>query len=394
MTTHKIINIAVISVILLLATACKNGKHDHKEGDEHETLPENMVELRDDQVKLAGISLDSVTERNLSGTLKLNGLITAPPQNTAAVSMPLGGFVKSVSLIPGSSVRKGQVLAVIENPDFIDLQQDYLDSKSRLEYTEAEYKRQSDLYKNDVSSRKNMQQITSEYKSIKARQKALEQKLLLIGINPYRLSDEHISRSVVLTAPISGYVKSVNVSIGKAVSGTDVLFEITGTSNLLVELTLFEKDADKVKPGQDIRFSINNETEEHDARVYQITKAVDSDRSLKVYAKITSICNNVLPGMYANAMLHATGKRVTAVPSEAIVSFNDKDYIFLFEKNKKENGQPFTEYRMVEIRKGITDGGYTGVELPANISFSKVKVVIKGAYNLLSAKKNAGEMSC
>jgi cobalt-zinc-cadmium efflux system membrane fusion protein len=98
--------------------------------------------------------------------------------------------------------------------------------------------------------------------------------------------------------------------------------------------------------------------------------------------------------MYVNAVIEASSIQVTALPSDAIVSFDDKNYIFIFDKSKVENGNSMTEYRMVEVQKGVSDGGFTEVKLPNDIDVKTTKVVIKGAYNLLSAKKNAGEMSC
>jgi cobalt-zinc-cadmium efflux system membrane fusion protein len=77
-----------------------------------------------------------------------------------------------------------------------------------------------------------------------------------------------------------------------------------------------------------------------------------------------------------------------------VVNFDDKDFIFVFDKNKEEGGKPFTEYRMIEVKKGVTEGGYTEIIVPEGFNISTAKVVTKGAYVLLSAKKNAGEMAC
>ena len=98
--------------------------------------------------------------------------------------------------------------------------------------------------------------------------------------------------------------------------------------------------------------------------------------------------------MYVNAVIETSGEEVTAVPSEAVVSFDDKNYIFIYEKDKEENGMPFCEYKMVEVEKGISDQGYTRVVFPDGFDITTAKVVVKGAYKLLSAKKNAGEMAC
>ncbi len=385
----------IITPLFLTALiSCNGGKKNSPENKSAEVLPTDIVEMRDDQVKLANIETGTVELRSLSGNLKVNGSVGVAPQNLATVCMPFGGFIKSTTLMPGNQVTLGQTLAIIENQQFVDIQQNYLEAKSKLEFAEAEYKRHTELYKEDVYSQQNLQKVTADYKSLKAQVSALEQKLALIGIKPASLHEDDISRSVAVVSPIAGYVKAVNINVGKYVTPTDVLFEIVNSDKLYLELTLFEKDADKVSIGQKIRFFINNETEQHEAVIYQTGKSVNADRTYKVYATITGGCRNILPGMYVSAIIEATVHQVKSLPSDAIVSFDDKDYIFIFEKSKQENGRQFIEYRMVEIQKGETDGGFTEISLPGKFDVKSVRIVIKGAYNLLSAKKNAGEMSC
>jgi membrane fusion protein, heavy metal efflux system len=394
MKRNYFISAIIISTCIIITASCTGDKTTGAENKETEIIPDDIVEMREDQVKFAGIETGSVEMRAMSGELKVNGIVTVAPQNLATVCMPLGGFVKTVCFMPGNAVSRGQTLAILENQEFVDIQQNYLEAKNRLEYAEAEYVRHSELYKEDVYSEKNLQQVTSEYKNLKAEVKALEQKLALIGIDPANLREDNISRSVPVVSPISGYVNAVNVNIGKFVTPSDVLFEIINSDKLFLELTLFEKDADKVAVDQNIRFFINNETEQHDAVVYQTGKSINSDKSYKVYANVTHTCKNIFPGMYVNAVIESPGAEVTALPSGSIVSFDDRDYIFIFDKNKEENGAQFTEYRMVEVHKGVSDGRYTQVILPEGFDVKNAVVVIKGAYNLLSAKKNAGEMAC
>ncbi len=384
----------VICATLILLGSCTGNNKPATESTEVEVVPENIVEMREDQIKLAGIQTGSIGMKSMGNTLKVNGIISVAPQNQATVSIPLGGFIKSTTLIAGNFVTKGQTLAIIENQDFVDIQQNYLEAKNRLVYAEAEYKRHTDLYNDEVYSEKNLQQVTVEYKNLVALVKSLEQKLILIGIEPGSLNETNISSSVSLKSPITGYLKSVNINIGKYVAPTDVLFEILNNEKLFLELTLFEKDADKVVAGQKIRFFINNETETHEAIISQTGKSISDDKTLKVYATVVKPCKNTLPGMYVNALIEESDSLVTALPSEAVVSFDDKDYIFIFERNKEEDGKPFTEYRMVEVQKGVTGDGYTEVVLPGDFDPDTAIVVVKGAYNLLSAKKNAGEMAC
>jgi cobalt-zinc-cadmium efflux system membrane fusion protein len=394
MSKYSFISATVVSTFLFVLVSCNGNKSIVADNKEAEVLPEDIVELREDQIKFANIETGAIEMRSLSSTLKVSGKVSVAPQNLATVCMPLGGFVKNISLMPGSKVSKGQTLAILENQEFVDIQQNYIEAKNKFEFAEAEFNRHSELYKEDVYSQQNLQQVTADYKSLKAEVKALEQKLALIGINPANLHEDDISRSIALVSPISGYVKTANVNIGKFVAPSDVLFEIVNSDNLLLELTLFEKDADKVSSGQKIRFFINNETEQHEAVIYQTGRSVNEDKTYTVYASVSGYCKNILPGMYVNAIIETSGNTVTALPSDAVVSFDDKDYIFIFEKNKEEDGKPFTEYRMIEVGKGATDGGFTEVVLPRDFNITTAKVVIKGAYNLLSAMKNAGEMAC
>jgi RND family efflux transporter MFP subunit len=394
MTKYKFISLLIISTFFATLISCGGTSKSEAENKEEEVLPEDIVELREDQAKLANIETGTIETRSLSGTLKVSGIVGVAPQNLATVCMPLGGFIKSTNLMPGNPVSKGQSLAILENQEFVDVQQAYLEAKNKLVYAEAEFKRHNELYKDDVYSQKNVQQVTADYKSLKAQVKALEQKLSLIGVDPSKLDEDNISASVRLISPITGYVKTVNVNIGKYVAPSDILFEIVNSDKLFLELTLFEKDADKVMTGQKIHFFINNETEQHEAVIYQTGKLINADKTYKIYASVQGLCKNVLPGMYVNAIIEASSNKVSAVPSGAVVSFDDKDYIFVMGKKKVEDGKPFTEYRMVEVHKGVTDNGFTEIVLPDGFDIKTSQVVIKGAYNLLSAKKNAGEMAC
>lgn len=386
--------LTIFVLLLVASTSCHNEKKASPEVKSAEVLPEDVVELREDQIKLAGIVTGSVEMRSLSGMLKVNGMVNAAPQNLATICAPMSGFVRNTTLMPGNAVAKGQVLVVIENQEFVDIQQNYIEARNKLEFAEAEYKRHSELFKEDVYSKQNFQQVTADYKSLKALVNALRQKLVLININPDNLLEDNISRSISLVAPFSGYVEEVNVNLGKYVTPTDVMFKIVNNDKLFLELTLFEKDANKVAIGQKIRFFINNESEPHQAIITQTGQSVNADRTYKVYASVTGICKNVLHGMYVNAIIETSGKLVASLPSDAVVTFEDKDFIFVLDKSKMEGGKPFTEYKIIQVKKGVTDGGFTEITLPEGFDSKLAKVVIKGAYILLSAKKNAGEMAC
>ena len=192
MTKYNFISSILISALFISIISCNGGKKPSSEAKESEILPEDIVEMRDDQIKLANIETGVIENRSLRGTLKVSGIVSVAPQNLATVCMPMGGFIKSTTLMPGIAVNKGQTLAILENQEFVDIQQNYLEAKNKFEYAEAEFKRHTELYKDDVYSQKNVQQVTSEYKNLKALVKALEQKLALIGINHKQLQEDNI----------------------------------------------------------------------------------------------------------------------------------------------------------------------------------------------------------
>jgi membrane fusion protein, heavy metal efflux system len=388
-------NIYIILTGILFLFNCCGTRPKDAEAKEAEVLPDNIVELNADQFKTAGVEFGVIEPKNLSNTLKVNGLITVSPKDLASVCAPLGGFVKSTDFVQGSPVRKGQTLAVMENPSFIELQQNYLESRSRLEYAEGEFKRHKELFQDDVYSAKNLQEVTANYKSLKAQVNAIGQKLSLIGINALDLKEDNISSTVSVNSPISGYVKVVNVNIGKFVAPEVVMFEIVNTANLTIELTLFEKDINKVAIGQKLSFSLSNdETTKYDAVITQAGKSISADRTVKVYASVRQASDKILPGMFVNGVIETATNPLAALPSESIVQFDEKDYIFVFEREKQENGKMITEFKMIEVKKGLTDNGYTEIIIPEGFDPKSARVVVKGAYNLLAAKKNAGDMAC
>ena len=175
MTKYSFITKALTVLVFALTVSCGTGKKAGPETKAVEVIPEDIVELRADQIKLADIQTGQIEKRLLSGTLKVNGIVNAAPQNLATICAPMSGFVKSTSLMPGNAVSKGQVLVVIENQEFVDIQQNYLEARNKLEYAEAEYKRHSQLFKDDVYSEQNVQQVTAEYKNLKAQVNALKQ---------------------------------------------------------------------------------------------------------------------------------------------------------------------------------------------------------------------------
>jgi len=383
---YMIHNIIAVVVISLLSTSCKTAT----ENDEQAVATEesaNTVELTNAQYKVAGLTMGHIEMKALSGAIKVNGMLDVPPQNLVSISVPMGGFLKSTELLQGMKVSKGQVIAVVQNADYIQLQQDYLDAKSQLEFLEAEYKRQEELSKENVNSQKIFLQAKTQYQSMLAKAGGLKSKLGLLGISTSQLEAGNFQNTITLTAPISGYVTQVSVNIGMYVSPTDVMFKIVDTEHLHAELTVFEKDVPKIKIGQKVRFTLANETEARIATVYLIGREIREDRTVRIHCHLDKEDTELLPGMYLKAYVEAGTQNVAALPDKAVVHFEGNNYIFISEASSKKETHHF---KMIPVTKGVSELDYTEVHLPEEVT-AQSEIVINGAYDLLAKIKNSEE---
>jgi|JI6StandDraft_1071083.scaffolds.fasta_scaffold00318_13 cobalt-zinc-cadmium efflux system membrane fusion protein len=393
----------LLLMMLSFAVMACGSKTDPEVGteEEHHDEESNTVELSDAQFKNAGIELSTVERKQISGTIKVNGVLDVPPQQLVSISAPLGGFLKNTNLLQGTHVRKGEVIATIENLDFIQIQQDYLEAKSQVELTKADYERQQQLASENVNSAKSLQQSKTTFVTWQAKLNGLTEKLRILNISTASVDAGALKSSINLYSPINGYVTEVNVNIGKYVSPTDVLFEIVDTEHLHAELIVFEKDVRKLKIGQKVRFTLANESKERMATIHLIGREISTDRTIQIHCHIDQEDKELLPGMYLKAAVETGGAQVPALPDEAIIDFQGKKYIFVVaadhgeETNEKksaesEQHEEGTHFTMVEIEIGNSELGYTEVTLPENFN-SESKIAVKGAYSLLSKMKNSEE---
>jgi cobalt-zinc-cadmium efflux system membrane fusion protein len=373
-------NIFLIIIISLLLLSCGSKETEQKQTETTNT--ETTIKLSDVQIKNSGIVLGKTEIRSISTVLKVNGKIDVPPQNMVSISVPLGGYLKSTKLLPGMKVKKGEVIANIEDQQYIQLQQDYLTAKSKLSYIEKEYQRQKELNQSKASSDKVFQETETTYQGQKILVKSLSEKLRLISINPDKLDENNLSRSINLYAPIDGFVSTVNVNIGKYVTPSDVLFELVNPSDIHLALTIFEKDISKLSIGQKLMAYTNNEPDKkHPCEILLIGQNLSAERSVEVHCHFNDYDKTLIPGMYMNADIEVKANDVIAVPTDAIVHFEGKDYVFV-----QDVANTFI---MTEVQSGASEDGFTEV---INSSDIKAKsIVIKGAYTVLMSIKNKAE---
>lgn len=363
-----------------LFNACSNSSTGQQSVEKTADTNETLVQLTAAQAKNIGLQTGTVSLKNISSNLKLSGQIDVPPQNLVSVSIPLGGYLKSTQMLPGTQVRKGQLLAIMEDPQYIQLQQDYLNAKNKLAYAGKEYERQKELNSSKASSDKVLQQSESEFRSLNIELKALAAKLSLIGINPQRLTENSISRSIGIHSPINGYISRVNVNIGKYVTPSDVIFELVNPTDIHLNLMVYEKDLSKIAIGQKVVvYSNARPDQKYDTKIILLSHALNENRIAEVHCQFEKYDKRLVPGMYMNAEIQLDNNQGKVLPDDAIVGFENKDYVFVQEGN--------SSFRMTPVQKGQSENGLTVV----GDGLEGKRIVTTGAYSLLMKLKNTAE---
>lgn len=386
--TNKIFKISIAFLLIFITMSCgNNSKTENKSDETHEEEVSNFVSLNLSQLDVMNIELGSIKSINLGNTLKVNGQLELPPQNMASVSALLGGRVKSVGVIEGDFVKKGQVIARLENPEFIALQQKYLSLKSNLSFLENDYNRKKSLIKDGITSQKALQKAEADYLEGKSNLNATKSTLRILNVNLKSIENENLVSSISIVSPIKGYVQKISINIGKYVSPQQEMFDIIDNDFLHLGLNVFEKDINKAKVGQKITFTLTTQTDKiYDAEIFALGKAFEMDtRSVKVHAKIIGDHKGLLSGMFVEARILTDSKKANALPNEAFISENGLDYIFI-QKNKDEDN---IKLEKIQINKGISDLGFSEVVFINEIPKDAL-VVIKGAF-YVNAELNKGE---
>lgn len=371
----------IIAILATISYSCNSKKTETE--TTVSVASEKTVTLTKAQLKNAKLVSEPMQKRAISATIEVNGVIDVPPQNLVSVSMPLGGYLKNTKLLPGMFVKKNDVIAVMEDQQYIQLQQEYLTTKSKLFFAEKEYERQRDLNLNKASSDKVFQMADAEYKNLRITVNALAEKLRLININPKSLNEKTISKSVNIYSPIDGFVSKVNVNIGKYVNPSDILFELINPNDIHLKLKVFEKDINGLYIGQKLLAYTNSQpNKKHNCEIILISKDISSDEhSAEVHCHFNQYDKTLLPGMYMNATVELKREAVPTLPQEAIVTFEGKDYVFVQLDDYK--------FEMTAVKTGNAENGFT--EIVNGEALIDKDIAVKGAYTLLMQLKNKSE---
>lgn len=333
------------------------------------------IVLTDEQIKLAEIKTRKLKKQPISETIECSGSIKVPPENIASVTPIIGGFIKNLNYISGDFVEKGVCLASLQHPDFIQLQQQYLEAKSQADYYEQEYKRQGELTVENAASIKKMQKAKADYLNYEATYKSLKSQLELLGVNTEKIEAGDFIKEFKLIAPISGTISQLKANKGKYVSSEDFIYEIIDDKTLNLHLNIFEKDIPKVKTGQKIVFGSLNKSVKYKSIVNRIGIKIDEqNRTIMLHSSVNNKSHSLKSGMFINASVYINERESYTIATEAVLEYDGKSYVFV----KNDNS-----FNLVEINKGIEQNNCCEIN-EVNNELLKAEIVTSGTYYLSS----------
>ncbi|MCI2228865.1 efflux RND transporter periplasmic adaptor subunit [Polaribacter sp. MSW13] len=340
----------------------------------------NVIEVTKAQFKNSKMVLGTLEEKLFPTIIRANGIVDVPPENKAIINAKMGGYIKKTPLLVGDKVTKGQALVTIENPEFITLQQNYMEIKGQLSYLKSNFQRQKTMFSEKITSQKSFLKAESDYKTAIAKYNGLEKQLKILNISTKNVANGNFTSETTIYAPISGSITKINVNRGSYVSPASIIMEIVDNSHIHLELSVFEKDILKIKKNQKINFKIPEASNNiFNAEVHLIGTALENNRTIKIHAHLENEShNNFLIGMFVEAEIIIDNILEKSLPNETIVMIDETPYVLILHKEDKE--KYYFEQKEVILKESY--GKYMIIK-NADTFLPKTQFLTKGAYNLL-----------
>lgn len=318
-------------------------------------LNNDTIEISKNDFLAKKFELVSLVEKDYENKVSSTGMIEVPPNGRAVISAQIGGYIKNSQLLIGDQVKKGDLLVSIENIEFLEMQQQYLEALEQLSFLKSDYDRQSELYKEQISSEKSYLKAQSDYKRTFAVHAGLKKKLELLNINIAAVEKGELSSLSNIYAPISGDISEINVKTGSFVASSDAIMEIVNTEHVHLELKIFEKDALRIRKGQKVVFKLPESSGgSYIGTVHLIGKSIASDRTVTAHIHIEEEADALfIPGMFVQADIIVDNTSDQMIREAALFEKGGKYYLI---KNVSDENDVL-KFIKVEVSKGNISNG-------------------------------------
>lgn len=368
---------------VVLFTQCNSSNQDDGEGIEVMSSigDENSIILTQPQFESMNMQWGTLENQNFAEEVKVQGEVKVPVEGIQDITPFYGGYVNGLKLIEGQEVRKGEVLFYLESPEFVRLQQNYLEAKSQLSYLKEEFDRQKTLYDEKIASQKGYLKAESEYQTTLAQAESLKKQLGMIHIDVSSLTAETIQDRIPVVSPISGFVESIHTVPGAFLPSASKAATLINTEHIHVELNVFEKDAIFMQKGQEVSFTLPDMPgQDFAAEIHMVGKAISEQRFIPVHAHVLdeALERKLVPGMFLEARIKLNPKEAWSLPSTAIISSEGVDYVLVQERTV-DNG-----FQLAKVKVELGRQNDQLVEVLPNPNLDEnAQILIKGGFNLL-----------
>lgn len=389
----RILFIAAATAAAILAfmfLSDMNHSDTHDEDGHEEAVDFDNIILTQAQVNAAALRMDAARERTMSTTIQASGALVLRAQHQASVAPLMGGVVKSVLVAEGQHVKKGQVVAMVENTDVVALQREYYSATREAATAHAEVLRQQTLQQGGAGVKKALQQAESRYGVARADAVGLARQLQQMGISVDAARQGRFATVFPLRSPIGGTVSRITATLGSYADMQTPLMQIRDNANVEADLSVFEKDLAKVKPGCRVSLTLTNQPGSHvEGHVYGVNQYFnDGTKAASAHVRITSAGGaRLFDGMAVQGLIATGSLTCYALPDAAIVSTEGKKYIFMLNKEPQGGSYSFSRH---EVTTGVEQDGYTEVSL-CNHAKGGRKIVVDNAFYLASMTSEHGE---
>ncbi|MBL4593837.1 MAG: efflux RND transporter periplasmic adaptor subunit [Flavobacteriales bacterium] len=385
--------IKLISAIIFISimASCNSKKGNTEE--EEEEVSSTFVALTNRQMNVINLKLGALDSTYIQSTVFATGILALHPQDKAKVNPMIGGIIKTINVLEGDKVKKGDLLATLEYPDFIQMQEDFIIKSNNIIYLEKEYIRQKKLNDKNVGSKKEFELAIAKYRSTKANIVALEIKLRMLGINVSKIKDGFMFGFVNILSPIDGSVSLVKSNIGSYVEVKNTIFEVVNNANVYADFTIYQKDIESIKIGQQINFTTAGfKNKIFKAEIQSIIPSIETNKKgIHIHANIINGDNTLIFGMYIDGKIITNNIKALVVSEHAVVMNDGLSYVFVKVENEgSEEDENKVMFKKIEVITGIINNGYYQIKLLNKLP-ADVKIVSYGAYYLL-AEMGKGEV--
>ncbi|WP_435254719.1 efflux RND transporter periplasmic adaptor subunit [Tenacibaculum sp. A30] len=369
----------IYSILFITVIGCKS-KEAESTTEESTVVTDDRVFITNEQWEKNSMKLVTVEEQDFPTTIKVVGKIDVPPTNKVVLTAKMGGFIKSIPLLVGDKVKKGQRLVTIENQEFVAMQQQYLETKQEIAFLKSEFERQKALFDEKITSERNFLKVKRDFEVAQTTLVSLEKQLQMINISASKLNSNSITSVTGIYAPISGNVTKIKAVTGSYISPADEILEIIDNKHLHLELSVFEKDALKLKVGQEISFRVPElSSEVYKAKVHLIGKSINENRTVDVHAHIEEEQKrNFLSGMFAEAVIQTNSNKVNSLPETSVAEVEGEMFGLILDE--KSNEGYYFKKKKVEVGNAFQKN----VELKTSEIKKEAKFLEKGVFNLLT----------